>query len=71
MTVTPSSEAVAERAEQMGCCMCFVQLAVDLSAGCGSCIGNGPGVPLPGEVTASTTNRNFDRRMGSPDRCGW
>ena len=34
--------------------------------GCGSCIGNGPGIPLPGEVTASTTNRNFDRRMGSP-----
>ena len=25
-----------------------------------------PGIPLPGETTASTTNRNFDRRMGGP-----
>ena len=32
----------------------------------GSCIGNGPGIPLPGETTASTTNRNFARRMGAP-----
>ena len=28
--------------------------------------GNGPGIPLPGETTASTTNRNFARRMGAP-----
>jgi 3-isopropylmalate/(R)-2-methylmalate dehydratase large subunit len=25
-----------------------------------------PGDPLEGETTASTTNRNFDRRMGAP-----
>ena len=24
------------------------------------------GIPLDGETTASTTNRNFDRRMGAP-----
>ena len=24
------------------------------------------GIPLPGETTASTTNRNFARRMGAP-----
>ena len=44
MTVTPSSEAVAERGgAEMGCCMCFVRLAVISPPGCGSCIGNGPG----------------------------
>jgi homoaconitase/3-isopropylmalate dehydratase large subunit len=40
--------------------------AVITAPGCGSCIGNGPGIPQPGETTASTTNRNFDRRMGAP-----
>mgnify|MGYP002140642877 CR=1 FL=1 len=38
--------------------------------GCGSCIGNGPGIPLDGETTASTTNRrrrvlHDDSRWGS------
>jgi len=67
MTVTPSSEAVAERAERDGLLHVFRAVGAVISPpGCGSCIGNGPGVPLPGEVTASTTNRNFDRRMGSP-----
>jgi 3-isopropylmalate/(R)-2-methylmalate dehydratase large subunit len=40
--------------------------AVVSPPGCGSCIGNGPGIPFEGETTASTTNRNFDRRMGAP-----
>ena len=40
--------------------------AVISPPGCGSCIGNGPGIPLPNETTASTTNRNYDRRMGAP-----
>ena len=40
--------------------------AVISPPGCGSCIGNGPGIPLPDETTASTTNRNYDRRMGAP-----
>ena len=66
MTVTPSSADVAMAAEQEGILDLFRSLGAVVSPpGCGSCIGNGPGVPLPGEVTASTTNRNFDRRMGS------
>jgi len=66
MTVTPSSEDVADAAEAEGLLDLFRQLgAVVTPPGCGSCIGNGPGIPLPGETTASTTNRNFDRRMGS------
>ena len=67
VTVTPSSAAVAREAESEGILEEFRALGVVISPpGCGSCIGNGPGVPLPGETTASTTNRNFDRRMGAP-----
>ena len=67
MTVTPSSTAVAREAEAEGLIELFRSLgAVVTDPGCGSCIGNGPGIPFEGETTASTTNRNFDRRMGAP-----
>lgn len=67
LTVTPSSAAVARDAEREGILARFRALgAVVTAPGCGSCIGNGPGIPLDGETTASTTNRNFDRRMGAP-----
>lgn len=66
VTVTPSSADVASAAEAEGILDRFRALGAVVSPpGCGSCIGNGPGIPLPGEVTASTTNRNFDRRMGA------
>ncbi len=67
LTVTPSSTDVAADAEKEGLLNLFADLgAVVTPPGCGSCIGNGPGIPEPGEVTASTTNRNFARRMGAP-----
>ncbi|MCP4922211.1 MAG: hypothetical protein GY913_35365 [Proteobacteria bacterium] len=67
LTVTPSSADVAKEAEAEGLLELFRSVGAVVSApGCGSCIGNGPGVPLPGEATASTTNRNFARRMGAP-----
>ena len=67
LTVTPSSADVAADAEAEGLLDLFrARGAVVTEPGCGSCIGNGPGVPLPGETTASTTNRNFARRMGAP-----
>jgi 3-isopropylmalate/(R)-2-methylmalate dehydratase large subunit len=67
LTVTPSSAVVAKYAESEGLLDLFRELGAVVSPpGCGSCIGNGPGVPLRGETTASTTNRNFDRRMGAP-----
>jgi homoaconitase/3-isopropylmalate dehydratase large subunit len=67
VTVTPSSAQVAQEAEARGILARFRELgAVVSEPGCGSCIGNGPGIPLPGETTASTTNRNFARRMGAP-----
>jgi len=65
--VTPSSTGVQEAAEAEGLLAIFRDLgAVVTAPGCGSCIGNGPGIPLEGETTASTTNRNFARRMGGP-----
>ena len=67
MTVTPSSHDVAEAARSEGLLALFTELGAQVTdPGCGSCIGNGPGIPRPGETTASTTNRNFDRRMGAP-----
>jgi 3-isopropylmalate/(R)-2-methylmalate dehydratase large subunit len=67
MTVTPSSATVHAEAAAEGLIERFEALgAVVTAPGCGSCIGNGPGIPLPDETTASTTNRNFDRRMGAP-----
>jgi 3-isopropylmalate/(R)-2-methylmalate dehydratase large subunit len=67
LTVTPSSTDVAADAEREGLLALFAELgAVVTPPGCGSCIGNGPGIPEKGEVTASTTNRNFARRMGAP-----
>ena len=67
VTVTPSSTDVAAAAETEGILRLFREKgAVVTNPGCGSCIGNGPGVPLDGETTASTTNRNFARRMGGP-----
>ena len=67
LTVTPSSTEVALEAEEAGYIDVFKQAGgLVTPPGCGSCIGNGPGIPNPGETTASTTNRNFDRRMGAP-----
>lgn len=67
VTVTPSSAEVTADAEREGLLALFRDLgAVVTPPGCGSCIGNGPGIPQDGETTASTTNRNFDRRMGAP-----
>jgi len=67
LTVTPSSEDVQSEAERLGYLNLFRTLgAVVTPPGCGSCIGNGPGIPREGETTASTTNRNFSRRMGAP-----
>ncbi len=67
VTVTPSSAEVYAAAEREGILERMASLGAVITApGCGSCIGNGPGIPLAGETTASTTNRNFDRRMGAP-----
>jgi len=67
LTITPSSQAVYDAAAQEGLLAVFSAIGATVTPpGCGSCIGNGPGIPEPGETTASTTNRNFARRMGAP-----
>jgi 3-isopropylmalate/(R)-2-methylmalate dehydratase large subunit len=67
LVVTPSSALVEQDAEREGLLEQFRSAgAIVTPPGCGSCIGNGPGIPLEGETTASTTNRNFARRMGAP-----
>lgn len=67
LTVTPSSTEVARHASAEGLLDLFRSIGgLVTEPGCGSCIGNGPGIPQEGEITASTTNRNFARRMGAP-----
>lgn len=67
LTVTASSRRVYEAAQREGLLDTFARVGATITPpGCGACIGNGPGIPAPGETTASTTNRNFARRMGAP-----
>jgi 3-isopropylmalate/(R)-2-methylmalate dehydratase large subunit len=67
LIVTPSSVSVERESEALGYLSILRNAgAIITPPGCGSCIGNGPGVPPEGSTTASTTNRNFARRMGGP-----
>ncbi len=65
MVVTPSSQQVFDDAKKEGLLELFEKFgAVITEPGCGSCIGNGPGISVNGSITASTSNRNFSGRMG-------
>ncbi len=65
MVVTPSSDRVFKEADDEGLISLFKDFgAIVTEPGCGSCIGNGPGISVEGTVTASTSNRNFSGRMG-------
>ncbi|NUM79684.1 hypothetical protein HUU42_02680 [bacterium] len=65
MVVTPSSQQVFDDAAKEGLIGLFREFgAIITEPGCGSCIGNGPGISEKGTVTASTSNRNFSGRMG-------
>ena len=65
--ITPASRQVWEEALRRGYLARFSELgAMITQSGCGACLGRHGGVLADGEVCLSTSNRNFQGRMGSP-----
>ena len=66
--VAPASRAALQQAMADGTAQALMEAGAHLlSTGCGACPGIGAGILAAGEVSISTTNRNFKGRMGSPD----
>ena len=60
-----ASAAIERRARESGVWKTLVDAgAIELPPGCGTCIGLGRGLIRKGEVGISSTNRNFEGRMG-------
>jgi 3-isopropylmalate/(R)-2-methylmalate dehydratase large subunit len=67
MYVSPASVDVYRQAMREGLLEDFMEAgAVVLNPGCGACFGKHMGILADGEVCISSTNRNFQGRMGSP-----
>ncbi|MBI2919703.1 MAG: 3-isopropylmalate dehydratase large subunit [Planctomycetes bacterium] len=68
MLVFPASGRIYAEALTKGYLAAFVNAgAVVMNAGCGPCLGVHEGALGDGEVALSTTNRNFQGRMGNPN----
>ena len=68
MLVIPASKEVYSKALDEGLIRIFVDAGALVSAPCcGPCLGGHTGIIGPGEVSLSTSNRNFKGRQGSPD----
>lgn len=68
MIVIPASQEIYLDAVNKGVLSAFVKAgAIVVNPGCGPCLGAHQGILAAGEVCISTTNRNFQGRMGSPD----
>lgn len=68
MLVIPASTEVYSKALEEGLLKIFVDAGALVSAPCcGPCLGGHTGIIGPGEVSLSTSNRNFKGRQGSPD----
>ncbi len=66
--VAAASSLVQRQSEESGAWERLISAgAIALPAGCGACIGLGRGTLEAGEVGISSTNRNFQGRMGSRD----
>jgi 3-isopropylmalate/(R)-2-methylmalate dehydratase large subunit len=67
LLVTPASNEVYKNAIADGTLMTLIQAGAKITtSGCGLCVGTHMGVPGNGENVISTTNRNFQGRMGNP-----
>ena len=68
MLVIPASREVYMKALDEGLIKIFVDAGALVSAPCcGPCLGGHTGIIGPGEVSLSTSNRNFKGRQGSPE----
>ncbi|MDL2246068.1 3-isopropylmalate dehydratase large subunit [Methanobrevibacter sp. OttesenSCG-928-K11] len=68
MLVIPASREVYSKALDEGLLKIFVDAGALVSAPCcGPCLGGHTGLIGPGEISLSTSNRNFKGRQGSPD----
>ncbi len=67
--VVPGSQAVRAQAEKEGLDEIFRQAGFEWrEAGCSMCLGMNDDILLPGERSASTSNRNFEGRQGKGSR---
>jgi len=67
--VVPGSGLVKAQAEQEGLDKIFTEAGFEWrDAGCSMCLGMNPDILLPGERSASTSNRNFEGRQGPGGR---
>lgn len=68
LIVSPASSEIYKKAIEKGIIEIFIESgAIVCNPGCGPCLGGHMGVLSSGEVSISTTNRNFKGRMGDPD----
>lgn len=68
LLVVPASWSIYREALKQGILETLIDAgAVILNAGCGPCLGAHEGCLAPGEVAVSSTNRNFQGRMGSAE----
>ena len=68
LLIAPASAKVTQAASKDGTLAILTDAgAVILPSGCGACAGLGAGLLAEGEVCLSSTNRNFQGRMGHKD----
>jgi len=67
LIIAPASKVVFDAALADGTIQTLTDAgAVFITSGCGPCVGTHLGVPSDGETVISSTNRNFQGRMGNP-----
>jgi 3-isopropylmalate/(R)-2-methylmalate dehydratase large subunit len=67
--VVPGSYNIKQQAEAEGLDKIFIEAGFEWrNAGCSMCLAMNPDMLLPGERSASTSNRNFEGRQGKGGR---